>query len=78
MSRENGEVRTCDRCGRTLFRKCIGEGEADGGYTRWNKFEPAEGWSVESRWGDLCPECTDEFEKVKSDFWAKRKTTEVV
>lgn len=77
MSRKNGEMRICDRCGKTVFRKCIGEGERDGGFTRWNKFEKIEGWSVECGWGDLCPECTIEFEKLKSDFWDKRDTKAV-
>lgn len=30
MSEQCGKLVTCDRCGKTLFLKCIGEGEADG------------------------------------------------
>ena len=45
MSVQNGRLTTCDRCGATVFSKCTGEGEADGGYTRWNKFEQLpHGW----------------------------------
>ena len=40
MAEVNGQLSSCDRCGMTIFRKAIGEGEADGGYTRWNNFEP--------------------------------------
>jgi hypothetical protein len=45
MAGVNGQLTICDRCGAQHFRKCIGEGEADGGYTRWNKFEDLpKGW----------------------------------
>ena len=46
MAEINGRCTVCDRCGTKIFRKCIGEGEADGGWTRWNEFEPLpEGWN---------------------------------
>jgi hypothetical protein len=68
MAEVNGKLTICDRCGETNFRKCIGEGERDGGFTQWNKFEPSpEGWTsreVPSRYGRrrgeymmLCPRC---------------------
>lgn len=68
MARENGQLRTCDRCGKTIFLKTIGDGETDGGYTRWNKFEEAKGWSNERDIGDLCPDCTDLFNALKQTF----------
>lgn len=68
MSRLNGEMRTCDRCGKQVFLRCTGEGEMDGGFTRWNKFEKAEGWSVEG--GDLCPACTQEYTEMVRGFWS--------
>lgn len=47
MAEVNGQLSSCDRCGAQIFRKTTGEGEADGGFTRWNKFEPyPEGWGV--------------------------------
>ena len=62
MSEKNGKLTTCDICGATVFSRSIGEGETDGGFTRWNKFEPKpEGWSWESELGDLCPKCSDRF-----------------
>ena len=39
MAKVNGQIVTCDRCGKHIFLKCTGEGERDGGFTRWNKFE---------------------------------------
>lgn len=76
MSRQKGELRTCDRCGKQVFCKYLKSGELDGGYTRWDEFEKAEGWSVND--GDLCSECTEEFAKLKADFWGKVKSGEVV
>lgn len=47
MAEVNGKIVTCDRCGAEIFLRTTGEGEADGGYTRWNKFEPyPEGWEL--------------------------------
>ena len=73
MSRVNGQLVTCDRCGQTVFLKTIGEGELDGGYTRWNKFDPfPTGWSVKSGLGDLCPDCSREWNRIETDFMNKK------
>jgi hypothetical protein len=69
MSRENGQYVICDRCGVSIFRKCTGDGEMDGGFTRWNKFETADGWSVDR--GDLCPSCTQKLKDIHNEFWSK-------
>ena len=34
-----GKILTCDLCEKEVFLEYIGEGEADGGFTRWLKFE---------------------------------------
>lgn len=77
MAKINGQITICDRCGTQVFRKAIGEGEADGGYTRWNDFEPlSDGWglvAIPSRKGavsgnahnsylHVCPECHELWE----------------
>ena len=65
----NGRLTTCDRCGVTCFRKCVGEGETDGGFTRWNKFEPYPGgWDYHSETGQLCPECNAAYIKFLNEF----------
>lgn len=79
MAETNGKLLTCDRCGKQIFLKCVGEGEADGGYTRWNNFEkPPKGWdfvnvpknirgecaNVHSSFIRVCPECYALWEKV--------------
>lgn len=67
----NGRLIKCDRCGKETFCKANGEGELDGGYTRWNKFEDASGWSHELGIGDLCPDCTQKFKELKDNFAKK-------
>jgi uncharacterized protein YbdZ (MbtH family) len=68
MSQTNGRLTTCDCCGATVFSKCTGEGETDGGFTRWNKFEPLpEGWEFVHVLGRLCPKCMDRYKRK----WAR-------
>lgn len=79
MSQTNGRLTTCDICGATVFSACIGEGETDGGFTRWNKFEPLpEGWMHE--WdiglGYLCPTCSAKFLQKKEQL--EREMREMV
>ena len=47
MASVNGQLTICDRCGTQIFRRTTGDGEADGGFTRWNNFESyPEGWRI--------------------------------
>lgn len=69
-----GMLTTCDRCGVTCFRKCVVEGETDGGFTRWNKFEPyPDGWDYHSETGRLCPECNGEYIKFLNEFLGQER-----
>lgn len=75
MAEMNGKLIICDRCGETAFLKCAGEGELDGGYTRWNKFEPEpDGWDYHSEIGRLCPGCNQEYLQLLRIF--KNRTME--
>ena len=70
----NGRLMTCDRCGKTCFRKCVGEGERDGGFTRWDKFEPyPDGWDHHNGIGLLCPECNAEYIKFLNEFLGRER-----
>ena len=81
MSEVNGQLCTCERCGFQIFRKAIGEGEADGGYTRWNKFEDyPDGWGLVgvpedngARYGYIrvCPSCHDLWDKLINENFLK-------
>lgn len=81
MSQVNGQLSTCERCGAQVFRKCTGEGEMDGGFTRWNNFEPyPEGWglvdvpkSAGTRHGSLrvCPDCHALWDKAINEHFLK-------
>ena len=80
MSKMNGQIVTCDRCGAHIFRKCTGEGETDGGFTRWNNFESLPvGWdfvavprSIEwtecgnayNRYLQVCPTCHKLWDEI--------------
>lgn len=71
MAYKNGRLYKCDRCGAETFCACTGEGETDGGFTRWNTFEPLpEGWEsyIDLRVGLLCPECNAEYTSVVQKF----------
>lgn len=69
MSIRNGRLVTCDRCGHKVFLSCTGEGETDGGYTRWNTFEPIpDGWACHTETGNLCPKCDETFSDLVKEF----------
>lgn len=77
MSTINGQLVICDLCGEQIFRKCIGEGGADGGYTRWNNFEDfPKGWGMAAEIGRLCPECLREYRTMIDDFKKRRSINE--
>lgn len=66
MAEKKGLLVSCDRCGATTFREYIGKGDADGGYTTWDKFESIEeGWEfcqVDFRKNiRLCPTCAQRW-----------------
>ena len=87
MAHVNGRITTCDRCGAEVFSKCTGEGEADGGFTRWNNFETLpEGWdlvAVPNSIGwvgngnayngylHVCPACHELWDKVVIEGFLK-------
>ena len=69
MSEVNGKLVSCDRCGDTVFLKCIGEKELDGGYTRYNTFEAMPtGWEYHVEVGRLCPTCNEEWNNLVATF----------
>lgn len=79
---QNGKLRICDRCGAQHFSKTTGEGETDGGYTRWNNFEePPRMWGfyevgVESIndtrtrkiSAELCTACAEKWNAMMAKF----------
>lgn len=68
MAWENGRLYTCDRCGAQAFTRTTGDGEADGGWTRWNNFESLPGWSCEANVGNMCPKCTEQWKSTVEKF----------
>lgn len=82
MAEVNGKLVTCDRCGKQIFLQTIGDGETDGGFTRWNKFENyPDGWDVigipkdieckYSRYFRVCPDCRELWGSLTREFFLK-------
>ena len=69
--RTEGILIQCDypRCDTQVMLAKTGEGEADGGYTRFNTYEPKpEGWGyVDGK--DLCPDHYQEYLDMIQEFW---------
>ena len=80
---QNGKMRICDRCGVQHFSPTTGEGEADGGFTRWNNFEEApplwglydvgftttaDGRKNNTKIAELCTSCAREWQSVLERF----------
>lgn len=64
-----GVLNECDRCGQTIFREKIGSNELDGGFTRYDTFQPyPKGWLFSS-YGLFCPTCAPEFKRVITGFF---------
>lgn len=64
MSKINGQLVTCDRCGKTIFRK-----EKEVGL--FEKFP--EDWTKQYNIGALCPDCSLEWELLEQEFMSRRK-----
>ena len=78
MAEVNGKLVSCDRCNETVFLKCTGEGERDGGFTRWNNFEPIpSGWGNHFEVGLLCPKCNGEYRHLINSFMGTVEEVEV-
>lgn len=84
MAEVNGKLVTCDRCGKQIFLKTIGDEERDGDYTRWNKFEPfPEGWETinipshplchKHRYIRVCADCFGLWRDILNDHFIKAK-----
>ena len=73
MSDWKGMIIGCDRCGKELRRKRLGETELDGGFTHVEMFEEIpETWKYRYEIGYLCPECNTAYETLVKNFMEKR------
>lgn len=73
MSEWKGMIIGCDRCGKELRRKRLGETELDGGFTHVERFEEIpETWKHRYEIGWLCPECNTAYETLIKNFMEKR------
>ena len=66
-----GKLVTCDYpgCSEQVMLRKIGEGETDGGYTRYDMYEPVpEGWGYKDN-KDLCPSHHQDYLDMIQEFW---------
>lgn len=64
-----GKIEECRRCGVKIFLEKVGTREMDGGYTKWDEFEPLPETWFYSNYGAFCPHCSKIFVKVMDDFF---------
>lgn len=69
MGSDMGKRLTCDRCGQSIFLKYLGKGDADGGYTTYDRYEDIpDSWMYTTRMGYLCSDCADSFRTFVYQF----------
>lgn len=69
MSRVTGQMLTCDRCGAQRFVKALDPKSLDGGFTRVEQYEKADGWEIASGLCKLlCPGCNSEWNRIMRNF----------
>lgn len=67
----DGRLVVCDypNCTEQVMLRKVGVGEIDGGYTKFDKFEPMpEGWGYKDG-KDLCPDHHQYYVDMIADFW---------
>lgn len=69
MASKLGKLDECTRCGETIFLEKTGTGSADGGYTRWDNFEPLPKEWLNSSYGTFCPHCAGLFYSTMLSFF---------
>lgn len=68
MSKVNGRMVTCDICGKTVFCRLEATGEADGGWSKWEKYEePAKWRGRREGFEDVCDECNEALDMAIGD-----------
>lgn len=73
MSEWQGMIIGCDRCGKELRRKRLGETELDGGFTHVERFEEMpDTWKYRYEVGYLCPDCNAEYESLIRSFMGRK------
>lgn len=79
MSTREGQLITCERCGKQLFQGKIGKQELDGGYTTVNEYAVRpKGWELVTKPGgkgymEVCPGCWEDYMILLGGFWGYKK-----
>lgn len=79
MSRREGELTVCERCGEQLFVEKEGEIIQDGGFSITSKLkERPKGWELvpgpggKGYW-DVCPKCYERYLILLGGFWGNKE-----
>lgn len=68
MAETEGKLLTCDLCGMDTFLKYLGDGESDGGFTKWRRYQKADGWGNvhvgKISYSTICPFCKKKIESA--------------
>ena len=79
MSRREGELTVCERCGEQLFVEKEGEIIQDGGFSITSKLkERPKGWELVTGPGgkgylDVCPKCYERYLILLGGFWGNKE-----
>lgn len=64
-----GKIIICDRCGKEARLKKLEEKAMDGGFTRYDIFEPSpDGWEKVHDGYLLCPVCSNAYKSMIKGF----------
>ena len=69
-----GKIIICDRCGKEARLKKLEEKARDGGFTRYDIFEPSpEGWETVADGYLLCDRCNKNYKSMIEGFMKGKK-----
>ncbi len=72
MPKINGRMLICERCGASVFVKALEPEVLDGGFTKVDRFEKADGWKTPIDLGELlCPECNEKWKSIVDEFMCR-------
>ena len=70
MAEVKGKMITCNRDSNFVFLKRLVDGDTDGGFTKYERYEdlPSD-WMFATQFGYLCPKCAREFRTFMTTFF---------
>lgn len=67
---KKGMLIQCARCGKTHFLERLKDGVTDGGYTKYEQYQPEpKDWLFDGHFGYLCSDCAAKFRTLITRFF---------